>query len=155
MISIKPHHFVDIVTSFSHGRPDFRPHPYGHAVHRVARLLYENRDAMLRIELGADDICAPCRHNVCGLCVDTIDTSYRPAAPPSKREWNLIIDQRWCARLGIRQGDEMTARELCARVREGSGDIGDIYREIPRDRTAQRTAGLQAGIAFFVGKDTP
>ena len=53
----KPHHFVDIVTALGDGGTDFQPHPYGHAVHSVAKELLAHRDVVLCIELGADDIC--------------------------------------------------------------------------------------------------
>ncbi len=150
MIAIKPHHFVDIVTAFGQGQTEFQPHPYGHAVHNVAREILDNRDVDLRMELGADDICLPCRHNIDGLCDDTIDTSFRPEAPESKREWNLLIDRRWCERLGLRQDDQLTARELCLRIRDRAGDITDIYREIAPDMTADRQANLEKGIARFL-----
>jgi len=155
MITIKPHHFVDIVTAFGDGCVQFQPHPYGHAVHSVAKEILENRDVDLRIELGADDICLPCLHNIDSLCDDTIDTSYRPSAPKSKREWNLIIDQRWCERLGLQQGEKLTARDLCLRIRDQAGDISDIYREIPADRTAERQAKLSKGITKFLEQDRP
>ena len=96
MISIKPHHFVDIITAFGGGRTEFEPHPYAHALHSVAERILSDPGVRLRIELGADDICLPCRHNADGLCDDTIDTSFRPEAPRSKLEWNLLIDRRWC-----------------------------------------------------------
>lgn len=150
MITIKPHHFVDILTAFGDGCVDSQPHPYGHAVHSVTKEILSNRDLLLRLEFGADDICQPCRHNVNGLCDDTIDTSFRPAAPKSKREWNLIIDRRWCERLGVGQNDQLTAREFCLRIRNCAGEIGDIYREIPSDRTAERQAKLQKGVAAFL-----
>ena len=150
MISIKPHHFVDIVTALGEGRTEFQPHPYGHAVHSVAKEILANRDVNLRIEFGADDICLPCRHNVAGLCDDTIDTSFRPQAPKSKREYNLLIDRRWAERLGVQQDDQLTARELCSRIRDCAGDISDIYRETPADRTAARQAKLQRGVARFL-----
>ena len=150
MIAIKPHHFVDIVTALGEGRTEFHPHPYGHAVHSVAQEVLANRDINLRIELGADDVCLPCHHNIDGLCDDTIDTSFRPQAPNSKREYNLLIDQRWCKRLGLRQDDQLTARELCLCIRQCADAIEDIYREIPSDRTAERQAKLQRGIAKFL-----
>jgi len=150
VISIKPHHFVDIVTALEDGPVEFQPHPYGHAVHTVARDILSDRDIDLRITLGADDICLPCRHNIDGLCDDTIDTSFRPLAPRSKREYNLLIDERWSQRLGLRQEDQLTARELCLRIRDCADDIEDIYREIPSDRTAERQARLQRGIAEFL-----
>lgn len=150
MISIKPHHFVDIVTALGDGRTEFKPHPYGHAVHTVAKDILSNPDIDLRIEVGADDICLPCRHNIDGLCDDMIDTSFRPLAPKSKREYNLLIDERWSQRLGLRQDDQLTARELCLRIRDCADDIEDIYRETLSDRTAERQERLHRGIAKFL-----
>ena len=150
MTAIKPHHFVDIITNFGEGKYAVDPHPYGHGVHTVTRRLLENRDEPLRIELGIDDICAPCIHHIDGVCDDTIDTSWRPAAPPLKQDWNLLLDNRWCERLGLAQNDRITARELCVRIRDRAGDITDIYREIPADRTLERQTKLDAGIRFFL-----
>ena len=155
VIYIKPHHFVDIITSCSCGvenlRLNLKPTPsYGHAVHTVTTQILSNRDILLEMELGADDICKPCKHNINGLCDDTIDTSYRPDAPSLKREWNLTIDQRWCERLKIKQGDKLTAREFCERLRDYAGDITTIYREIPRDLTAERANKLSEGIKKFL-----
>lgn len=151
-ISIKPHHFVDVITSFHGGKKTFQPHPYGHAVHSVSARILNDRNVALRIELGADDICRPCVHNIAGKCDNTIDTSYRPEAPSSERDWNLLIDRRWCERLGIKQGDRFTAYELCQRIRERMGDITDIYREIPARMTAERSANLVKGLAFYIGQ---
>lgn len=153
MISIKPHHFIDIITAFGDGRERFEPHPYGHAVHSVAERILAEPDVELRMEMGADDICLPCRHNVDGLCVDMIDVSYRPEAPESKREYNLLIDQRWSKRLGIRQDSRMTARAFCELIRDRAGDISDIYREMPVARTAERRAKLSMGVTKFLQLD--
>ncbi|MCP4257569.1 MAG: DUF1284 domain-containing protein [Planctomycetes bacterium] len=149
-ISIKPHHFVDIITSFGTGYRVFQPHPYGHAVHTVSEKIYHNREVYLKIELGIDDICRPCAHNVAGSCDDTIDTSYRPSAPSSKNEWNLLVDKRWCKRLGIKQGDQLTARELCERIRDKISDITDIYREVPAGKTIERSAKLVRGLEYYL-----
>ena len=150
-ISIKPHHFIDIITSIGAGQTKFEPHPYGHAVHTIAEAILGDPDTALRMELGADDICAPCKHNLDGICDDTIDTSFRPLAPKSKREWNLLIDGRWCERLNITEGDTLSAREFCALVKDLVGDLTDIYREIPAERTRAREADLQRGIELFLG----
>lgn len=150
MISIKPHHFVDIITTFGERCSPPSPHPYGHAVHSVTKEILENRDTNLRMEFGVDDICIPCRHNIGGLCDDMIDISFRSQAPKSKREYNLLIDQRWSERLELQQNDILTAREFCLRIRDRAGDISDIYRETPADRTAQRLGKLQKGITNFL-----
>ena len=149
-IRIKPHHFIDILRDVGAGRTDYQPHSYGHAVHSVAERLLRERDVMLEMDLGADDICEPCVHNVDGLCTDTIDTSFRPDAPASKREYNLLIDRRWCERLGLAQGDRLTARDFCRRLRDRMGDLTDIYRENPPDRVAARARDLAAGVPLFV-----
>jgi hypothetical protein len=150
-LPIKPHHFVDIICDLASGEPTFDPHPYGHAVHLVAKRILDDPDTPVTIELAADDICEPCMHNIDGLCDDTIDTSHRPAAPTSKREYNLLLDRRWCARLDLKQGDRLTARQLCQRLRDRAGDIGDIYREEPADLTGDRARNLHRGIATFIG----
>ena len=151
VIRIKPHHFVDIVTSFSAENITFEPSAYGHAVHTVSERIWQNRDVLLEMELGADDICEPCKHSINGLCDDTIDTSFRPEASSSKREWNLIIDKRWCERLKLQQGVRLTAREFCQRLQDNTDNITDIYREIPVERTAERAHKLRAGISKFLG----
>jgi len=150
MISIKPHHFIDIITALGDGRIEFQPHPYGHAVHRVSSEIIKDPDITLRIELGADDICYPCRHNSAGECNDTIETSFRPQASNSKRKYNLLIDLRWCERLGLNENEELTARQFCLYIRERSGDIEDIYKEMPSDRTADRMRKLKIGIKKFL-----
>ncbi len=150
ILSIKPHHFVDIITAFGDGKTVFEPHPYGHAVHTAAKRILECKEITLQIELGADAICLPCKHNINGKCVDTIDTSYRPEAPSSKREWNLLIDRRWCQKLDLHEGAQMTAREFCQRIQQKAGDITDIYREIPADRTAERARKLNAGLMLYL-----
>lgn len=151
MILIKPHHFIDIITSFGAGQRTFQPHPYGHGVHTVSQWILDDGDTIIEMELGADDICKPCIHNINGSCDDTIDTSFRPQAPSSKKAWNLLIDQRWCERLGIRQGDQFSARDLCRRIRNKMGDITDIYREVPADRTKKRKDNLIKGLEYYLG----
>jgi len=150
VVRIKPHHFVDIIAAFGAGQETFKPHPYGHAVHTVAAKVLADRDVLLEMELGADDICKPCKHNIGGRCDDTIDTSFRPKAPRSKRQYNMLIDVRWCRRLKLKQGDRLTARQFCERLRDLMGDITRIYAENPPDRTAAKADNLKRGIEKFL-----
>jgi len=152
LVRIKPHHFVDIITSFGAGQRTFDPSPYGHAVHTVSEHILSDRAVMLELVLGMDDICAPCRNNRGGVCVDTIDISYRPEAPSSKEAWNERIDLRWFERLGLKEGDRLAASEFCRIVRERVGNVFEIYREIPRDMTAERERKLMKGISFYLGE---
>jgi hypothetical protein len=150
IIRIKPHHFVDILTYYGAGQRMFAPHPYGHAQHTVAAQLQAHHNTLIEIELGADDICAPCSHNHNGKCDDIIDTRHRPQAPSLKREWNLLIDLRWCERLDLHQGDRLSAPAFAQRLLERAGDITDIYREMPADGTAERLRKLNEGISKYL-----
>jgi hypothetical protein len=151
IVRIKPHHFVDIITALGAGKASYEPHPYGHALHTVAAAILADRGVLLEMELGADDICRPCVHNIEGRCDDTIDTSFRPDAPSSKREYNLLIDRRWCDRLKLAAGERIVARELCRLAGEAVGDLAEIYRELPSSMRAERAERLRAGIKKFEG----
>ena len=145
-IRIKPHHFVDIVSDYGFGRDVLTPHPYGHALHLVTQQVIEHPEARLVIELGADDICRPCQHNVDGACDDTINTADRPAAPQSKREYNLLIDRRWCDVTGLRQGSRLTVAQFCELLCRTPLEIAEIYREESADYLAEKYTGLRTGI---------
>ena len=152
-IRIKPHHFVDILAELADGPVRFEPSPYGHAVHTVARRLLADRNAVLMMELGADDICEPCIHNAGGLCDDVIDTSFRPNAPQSKREYNLLIDKRWCEHLALKQGMRLTAREFAELLLWQDVEMGLIYRELPADRVSTKARRIRLGARSFLEGD--
>lgn len=149
-ILIKPHHFVDILRALGGERNEFTPHPYGHNLHGVAEKLLVDRDVVLQMELGADEICQPCIHNVDGVCNDVIDTSFRPRAPRSKQEWNLMIDRRWCEALGVAEGDRITARQFCERLRRQIDRMKEIYREVPPERVTARAQQLGRGLDRYL-----
>lgn len=102
------------------------------------------------MELGADDICKPCIHNINGICDDIIDTSFRPKAPKSKNEWNLLIDRRWCQKLNIKQQDILTPVEFCYLLKEKGKDISDIYIELPPDRILKKQDQIQKGVEYYI-----
>ncbi|MCM8777492.1 MAG: hypothetical protein NC905_04440 [Candidatus Omnitrophica bacterium] len=149
IIHIKPHHFIDIIASFDN-KEIFSPHKYGHAQHIIAKKIFTEKQIILIMELGIDDICNPCIHNINGICDDIIDTSFRPKAPKSKNEWNLLIDRRWCERLNIKQGDRLTPIQFCYLLKEKGEDISDIYRELPPDRIIKKQVQIKNGIEYYL-----
>lgn len=150
VIRIKPHHFVDIIADYGADDVSLDPHPYGHAVHTVTARLLDDPDVMLEIELGADDICGPCAHNIDGLCDDTLERSLGPDVPHLKRDLNLRLDERWCERLGLKQGDRITAREMCELIASRGWDIGDIYREMRPDIGEEKARNLELGVKKYL-----
>ncbi len=159
VIRIKPHHFLDIVRDFGVG-VEFRPSPYGHAAHLVAEKVLADRQVMLELVLGIDDICEPCKNHVDGHCIDTTTTT---GEVTSKEEWNLTIDNRLFERLGLTEGVRIPADDFCRLVRErlyptGAAEgslIFDIWREASREKTESRAKGLLRGMALYLGESTP
>ena len=149
-IKIKPHHFIDIITSFSADNVILEPHDYQHNVHSISKTILENRNALLEIDLGADDICKPCIHNTDGVCDDILDISNRPEVPRLKREWNLILDKRWCKRLKIDQVEIISVLEFCELLKEGSNNLLEIYKENNRENTIQREINLKKGLKKYL-----
>ncbi len=149
-IKIKPHHFIDIITSFSADKLLLKPHYYKHEVHSVSKAILENRDLVLQIDLGADNICKPCLHNIEGICDDTLDISNRPKVPSLKREWNLILDKRWCKRLKLEQGDRIAVLDFCERLKNGSNNLLEIYKENNKENTFQREINLKKGLQNYI-----
>ena len=149
-IKIKPHHFIDIITSFSADSIILEPHDYQHNVHSISRTILENRNALLEIDLGADDICKPCIHNTDGVCDDILDISNRPEVPRLKREWNLILDKRWCKRLKIDRGEIISVLEFCELLEDGSNNLLEIYKENNRENTIQREVNLKKGLKKYL-----
>jgi len=150
IIKIKPHHFIDIITSFSADRVILKPHYYYHNVHSISKTILENRNTLLEIDLGTDDICKPCIHNINGICDDMLDISNRPKVPQLKREWNLILDTRWCKRLKIDQGTIISVLEFCELLVEGSNNLLEIYKENKREHNIEREINLKKGLKKYL-----
>ena len=148
ILRIKPHHFLDIIRDFGAGR-SHQPHPYGHDVHRVAGVIREHPDTVLELTGEPDAICAPCRFLVDGNCID-ITTSPGHLIP--KDRWNRLIDRRIFERLGLKEGDRLTALEFCRLARERLGDLYSLYAEADREKTAQRRSLLEAGFEKYLTK---
>ena len=114
---LRPHHLIDIVTSFGHGQ-EFRPHPYGHALHTVAQAVLADPDVEAEFVIAADDVCRPCSHLTPeGLC-DDIRVNRPP--PLWKQEYNDDLDRRLLAHLHVNDGVCMTVREFLGSSRRTS-----------------------------------
>jgi hypothetical protein len=112
--------------------------------------MLKDRDTLLEITLEPDAICVPCIHNVDNLCDNLLDRSFRPTAPVLMRDWDLLINQRWCERLEIAEGDRYTATELCQRLSDRAGDITGIFPEIIDGRIAVKEKNMREGIKKFL-----
>lgn len=142
VLRLRPHHLIDIITDYGHGRP-FEPHPYGHAVHLVARRVTSEPDIELEFVLGADDICAPCCHlQPDGQCDDVL---HQLVPPVSKQVYNDELDQRLFKHFGMAPGAHMSLRQFLARVRAATPGL-EVLCTHPGESQAARLDGLQRSL---------
>jgi hypothetical protein len=141
MMTLRPHHLLDIVTAFGAGAR-FEPHPFGHAVHTCAEIVLNDLDTEVQFVVGADFICEPCVHLVRGRCDDVLS---QLDPPVSKQDYNDDLDRRVIAHLGIREGDVMTVRQFLAIVRQRLAGLSEVCTH-PKGSAEKRAAELEAGL---------
>ena len=142
---LRPHHLIDIICSYGHGTA-FEPHPYGHAVHRIAASVIENPDIEAEFVLAADDICAPCRHlRVDGQCTDVLS---QLAEVVSKQSYNDGLDRKVFAFLEMQPGVRMKVSAFLNRLDEHMPRIAEICTH-PGEDPRHRLEGLEKRLARF------
>jgi hypothetical protein len=142
---IKPHHLLDLIRDLGSGRKH-TPHPYGHDVHRLAALAFSTPDTLFRLTEEFDAICIPCNKLKDGLCTDTTDTA---GFLTTKDSYNRAIDNRLYQRLGLVEGQIVSAIEFCDVVREKLGDIHSIYLEADPEQTRTRAKNIGRGLQLM------
>ena len=137
----RPHHLIDIITQYGAGQA-FEPSEYGHAVHTVAAQVIADPEVCIEFGVGADDICAPCKHLANGRCVDVI-RAFDP--PASKQDYNDALDQRLLEFLGMREGQTMNFREYLAVLRDHMEGLAELCAW-PGEEPARRREKLERGL---------
>jgi hypothetical protein len=140
---------LDIISAYGRDA-EFAPHPYGHAVHSVARALIANPDTAVEFVIGADDICAPCTHLQADEQCDDILAQLDP--PLSKQSYNDALDTRLFEALALPRGESMSFRAYLALVSRHLPGLADICSH-PGEDPAKRLAGLRRGLEKL-GVDT-
>jgi hypothetical protein len=142
-MKLRPHHVLDIISGYGQG-VDFMPHPYGHAVHTVARSILSDLDLDLEFMIGADEICRPCTHlRSDGRCDDVLS---QLDPPISKQKYNDDLDKRLLDYLGLATSSVMTVRKYLEIVAKNLPGVEKICTHPGEDQEA-RLCGLQHGLA--------
>lgn len=140
-MKLRPHHLLDIVCSYGHGE-DFQPHPYGHAVHTVAKAVLADLETEVQFVVGADDICAPCTHLRDGQCDDLV----RSVSPPvRKQQYNDELDRRLLQYFQLPPHRAMTVREFLEIVQSKLPGLAALCAH-PSETAAHRLTGLAEGL---------
>lgn len=143
VIKLRPHHLLDIISDYGNG-VEFKPHPYGHAVHIVARAVLSRMELKVQFIIGADEICRPCKHlQSNGLCDDVL---HQLNPPISKQEYNDGLDRRLFAYLDLTPGVVMTIREFLEIINKKVPGIEKLCTH-PKEDQKTRLEGLMRGLA--------
>jgi hypothetical protein len=142
VMKLRPHHILDIISGYGHAA-EFKPHPYGHAVHSVAQAILSDTELKVEFIVGADEICQPCRHLTSdGLCEGVL---HQLDPPLSKQEYNDTLDRRLFDYLGFAPGTVMTIRQYLKIVDKKVPGIEEICTH-PKEDQRQRLDGLIRGL---------
>lgn len=142
MMRLRPHHLLDIISAYGHDA-EFKPHPYGHDLHRVAQAVLSNMEVKVEFIVGADEICRPCKHlRSDGRCDDIL----QDLSPPiSKQKYNDDLDHRLFAYLGFSPGTIMTVRQFLKILKEKVPGIEMLCTHPTEDKKI-RLDGLMRGL---------
>lgn len=141
-MKLRPHHVLDIISSHGHGE-EFKPHPYGHAVHTVAQAIIADLNFDVEFIAGADEICRPCRHlQASGQCDDV---SNHLGVLESKQAYNDALDRKLFGYLGFKEGAIITMRQYLEKVNAKVPGIEQICSH-PGEDKARRLEGLKKGL---------
>lgn len=151
VITIKPHHLLDIFKLYGKGVGHFTPDlNYEHDFYRIANLVLNNPHAAIKLVVGLDDICQPCKFNVGGKCIDSVPDMDGEFL--AKENWNKEIDTRILKYLGVEPGFETTVLDYCVLVLKkiDNDAVLDIWRERPKAESISRATNLFKGLKKFV-----
>lgn len=134
-IIIKPHHFMDIIKLYGSGINHFVPdEKMGHDFYRIANIILENHDVLLRLTTEADDICRPCYMCQNHKCIDEVHIGHYQ----SKNDYNHMLDEQLIDILKLNKEKEYTATELCQCMFEHHDCIFQVWHEENQDITQKR-----------------
>lgn len=135
-ITIKPHHFMDIIKLYGSGITDFVPdEKMKHDFYKIANRIIGNHDLILKLTTGADDICAPCIMCKDRKCTDELKTIEKFN---SKEAYNTLLDTRLLEKLNLDISQTYKAKSLCAIMYDHHDCIYSVWQEEHADITQKR-----------------
>ena len=141
-MKLRPHHILDIVTGYGHG-VEYKPHPYGHSQHIVAKAILSDVDIKIKLVAGADAVCQGCKHLLPdGQCADVL---HQLDPPVSKQEYNDTLDYRLLDDLNLTNA---TVLSLCLIFKILNRKVPGIERICthPERDQKERLNGLTKGL---------
>lgn len=132
-VLIKPHHLLDIFKLYGKGIDEFVPDTaYHHDFYLLANAIVKRKTVRVTFTDGEDRICAPCKFNQNGRCVDCFELN---GEQKEKEEFNVQIDNALIKALGLRFGMEYGMDETVLHLRKNIS--AEMVQKVWHKRTAQ------------------
>lgn len=126
IITIKPHHFMDIIKLYGKGIDVFVPdEKMGHDFYKIANQIIADKHAALRLTTDGDDICKPCK-SYQTQCTDPLSTI---SGFTFKNTYNKVLDERMAALFGLDLNKTYTAEDLCSVYADQHELIFEVWKE--------------------------
>ena len=126
MITIKPHHFMDIIKLYGKGITVFVPDTnMGHDFYAVANEILAKKQTILKLTTEGDDICKPCRFYKT-QCTDPLTTI---PGYTSKNTYNTTLDERMMQFFHLNTQKTYSSQELCSIYFAHHDFIFQIWKE--------------------------
>ena len=144
-ITIKPHHFLDIIKLHGAGLEQFIPdEKMGHDFYRIGNLILNDKGIRIKLTTGKDDICTPCKYCQNSKCIDKL-TAIKGYT--EKDTYNKTLDERMIKYFNLDLNKEYTAYELCSIYLSNNELIYKVWQEEDNEKTDKRfdlfTTGAQ------------
>lgn len=134
-ITIKPHHFMDIIKLYGKGIELFVPdEKMGHDFYKVANQIIQDKNTALQLTIYGDDICTPCK-SYKDHCIDLLTSIH---GFTTKNEYNKALDERMIALFHLDKNKTYTAKELCSIYLNNHELIFQVWKEEDSSITIKR-----------------
>lgn len=149
VISIKPHHFLDIIKLYGSGIEIFKPdEEFYHDFYKVANLIVNDKNLKLKLTIQEDDICSPCKFiGINGICKDRISPINGIV---SKDEWNKVLDKRLIDFYELDLNYIYTSKELAAIFNDKMDKILEVWKEEDAEKLKKRHILCIKGIEKYI-----
>jgi len=146
-MTIRIHHFFDIIRDFSTGEKIIPDTNYKHSYHSLANTIMDSPYIKMKIVVGVDSVCDGCIHNMNGKCDDplTIKRGFT-----MKHDYNNWLDQRILAAYGLKEGRIVTPYKICRSAYKYLDNIYIIYELDSQEDIDARKKEFIEGLKFYI-----
>jgi|GEM_PF-39934 len=145
VITIKPHHLIDIVKLYGLGVEYFIPdEAFHHDFYRVANIIVNDPIHFVKFTIDGDDICQPCKHYHLEQCQDHMNKI-------SKEFYNRQLDQDLFRLLGLSVHNMYVVKDVIQMILGDINVIDVVWKNEDDLKHQKRKDGFIKGANKLIG----